>query len=105
MGEEEEKVEGTMGEEQVEKAVVEGVLMEYLPFVAPLEVSEAPGASALEGEHEESSHSQAELALGTNSNPNIQQQIGPPSPLLRLTPHCSSNCRRSGDHRPGQRTG
>jgi len=65
----------TKGEEQVEKAVVEDVHMEYHPSVAPVLVSEAPGASALEGEYVESSQPQAELLLGPKANPNFLQRF------------------------------
>jgi len=47
---------------------------EYLPSIAPLEVSEAPGASALEGDHVESSQPQAGLLLGPNANLNFLQR-------------------------------
>jgi len=53
---------------------VEDVHIEYLPSIAPAEVSEAPGASALEGEHVESSQPQAELLVGPNANPNFLQR-------------------------------
>jgi len=93
----EENVEETIGEEQVEKAVVEDVHMEDRPSVAYTEVPEAPGASALEGEHVESSHPQAELVLARTQIPasnNTQQQLGPPSSLLRPTLTFPSKKRR-----------